>query len=72
MKTQLKYFLSGLVLILFSSPLGYTTLNIVYYNKNLTGVFDILLRGFIFSYVLIGVMLYVLGLVKMLIEKNKK
>lgn len=72
MKNQLKYFLFGFILILFSTPLGRLTLNIIYYNKNL-GDYEILLNGFMNSYVLIGIMLYVLGLVKMLIcEKYKR
>lgn len=70
MKDQFKYFLLGFVLIFFSSPLGLTTLNIIYINRNLTSEFTVLLNGFINSYVVIGIMLCLLGLVKMLI-KNK-
>lgn len=69
-KDQFKYFLLGFVLIFFSSPLGLTTLNIIYINRNLTSEFTVLLNGFINSYVVIGIMLCLLGLVKMLI-KNK-
>lgn len=71
MKNQLKYFPLGFILILFSTPLGRLTLNIIYYNKNL-GDYEILLNGFMNSYVLIGIMLYVLGLVKMLIDEKYK
>ncbi|SFB41126.1 hypothetical protein [Clostridium frigidicarnis] len=71
MKNQLKYFLFGFILILFSTPLGRLTLNIIYDNKNL-GDYEILLNGFINSYVLIGIMLYVLGLVKVLIDEKYK
>lgn len=71
MNNQLKYFLLGFILILFSTPLGRLTLNIIYDNKNL-GDYEILLNGFINSYVLIGIMLYVLGLVKVLIDEKYK
>ncbi|GAA0079031.1 hypothetical protein UT300005_34100 [Clostridium sp. CTA-5] len=68
---QRKYFISSFALIFFSVPLGYSTFQIIYYKKDLTGVFDILLEGYINVYVFIGIMLYGLGLAKMLIEKNK-
>ena len=71
MNNQLKYFLLGFILILFSTPLWRVTLNIIYDNKNL-GDYEILLNGFINSYVLIGIMLYVLGLVKVLIDEKYK
>ncbi len=53
MKNQVKYFLLGIVTILFSSPLGYTVFNIIYGNKNLVGEFNSLLNGFIYSFMLI-------------------
>ena len=55
MKNQIKYYLIGITILILSSPLGYTTLNIIYANRNLTGEFEALLNGFIHSYMLIGV-----------------
>ena len=57
MKNQIKYYLIGITILILSSPLGYTTLNIIYANRNLTGEFEALLNGFIHSYMLIGVCL---------------
>ena len=47
MKNQIKYYLIGITILILSSPLGYTTLNIIYANRNLTGEFEALLNGFI-------------------------
>ncbi|WP_419724790.1 hypothetical protein [Terrisporobacter petrolearius] len=70
MKNQIKYFLLGIILILFSSPLGYTMLNIIYANKNLVGEFNGLLNGFIHSFMLIGGLIFTIGLANMFIEKK--
>lgn len=70
MKNQIKYFLSGIIIILFSSPLGYTMLDIIYANKNLVGEFNSLLNGFIHSFMLIGVLIFTVGLANMFIEKS--
>lgn len=70
MKNQIKYFLSGIIIILFSSPLGYTMLDIIYANKNLVGEFNGLLNGFIHSFMLIGVLIFTIGLANMFIEKK--
>ncbi|WP_343348369.1 hypothetical protein [Terrisporobacter petrolearius] len=72
MKNQIKYFLSGIIIILFSSPLGYTMLDIIYANKNLVGEFNSLLNGFIHSFMLIGVLIFTVGLANMFIEKKYK
>ncbi|MCR8744234.1 hypothetical protein [Romboutsia lituseburensis] len=71
-KNQIKYFLLGIIVILFSSPLGYSMINMIYANKNLTGSFDILLNGFIHSFMLVGVLIFMAGLVNMFVEKNHK
>lgn len=47
-------------------------LNMIYANKNLTGSFDILLNGFIHSFMLVGVLIFMVGLVNMFVEKNNK
>lgn len=70
MKNQIKYFLLGIIIILFSSPLGYTMLDIIYANKNLAGEFNGLLNGFIHSFMLIGVLIFTIGLANMFIEKK--
>jgi len=70
MKNQIKYFLSGIIIILFSSPLGYAMLGIIYANKNLVGEFNSLLNGFIHSFMLIGVLIFTIGLANMFIEKK--
>lgn len=72
MKSQVKCFLLGIVTILFSSPLGYTVFNIIYANKNLAGEFNSLLNGFIYSFMLIGVLIFSIGLVDMFLERKYK
>ena len=68
MKNQIKYYLAGIIILILSSPLGYTTLNIIYANKNLTGEFEPLLNGFIHSYMLIGVLIFSMGLINLFLE----
>lgn len=72
MKNQIKYYLVGIIIIILSSPLGYTTLNIIYANKNLTGEFEPLLNGFIYSYMLIGVLIFSIGLINLFLEHKQK
>lgn len=72
MKNQLKYFLSGIIIILFSSPIGYFMINTIYSNKNLSGEYTTLLNGFIHSIMLIGILVFSLGLINILIEKKHK
>lgn len=72
MKNQIKYYLVGIIIIILSSPLGYTTLNIIYANKNLTGEFEALLNGFIYSYMLIGVLIFSIGLINLFLEHKQK
>lgn len=72
LKKQLIYFISGIVLVLFSAPLGRETLRIIYRNKNLTSSYHILLKSSINAYVLAGIMLFVLGLVKYYVENSSK
>ena len=68
MKNQIKNYLAGIIILILSSPLGYTTLNIIYANKNLTGEFEPLLNGFIHSYMLIGVLVFSIGLINLFVE----
>ena len=68
MKNQIKYYLTGIIILILSSPLAYTTLNIIYANKNLAGEFEPLLNGFIHSYMLIGVLVFSIGLINLFVE----
>jgi len=72
MKNQLKYFLSGVIIILFSSPIGYFMINTLYANRNLSGEYTTLLNGFIYSIMTIGVLVFSIGLINMFIEKKYK
>lgn len=72
MKSQLKYFLSGITIILFSSPIGYFMINTIYSNKNLSGEYTTLLNGFIYSVITIGILVFSIGLMNIFIEKKYK
>ncbi|MBU5592268.1 hypothetical protein KQI89_10885 [Clostridium sp. MSJ-4] len=72
MKNQLKYFLSGIIIILFSSPIGYFMINTIYANRNLTGEYNPLLNGFIHSITIIGVLVFSVGIINIFIEKKYK
>jgi hypothetical protein len=72
LKKQIKYFISAFILIFFSSPLGYKTINVIYYNKNLTGEYVPLLNGSIYSYMIIGILIFILGLANMFLNKEDK
>lgn len=72
MKKQMKYFLSGFIVILLSTPLGYKSTNILGSIKgNLSGEYNSLLNGFIHSYIVIGVLIFIIGLVDVIVSKNK-
>lgn len=72
MKNQLKYFLSGIIIILFSSPIGYFMINTIYSNKNLSNEYTTLLNGFIYSVITIGILVFSIGLINIFIEKKYK
>ncbi|ERI91064.1 hypothetical protein HMPREF1982_03429 [Clostridiales bacterium oral taxon 876 str. F0540] len=65
MRKQVKYFLIGLFIILISTPLGYKAVSIVYSNRNLTGEYVPILNGFIHSFMLIGILVFIMGLINM-------
>ena len=65
MKKQIIYFLLAFIIILISTPLGYKTVNIVYYNRNLSGEYITILNGFIHSFMLIGVLIFIRGLMEL-------
>ncbi|WP_411683015.1 hypothetical protein [Clostridium thailandense] len=70
MGKQVKYFLIGLFIILISTPLGYKAVNIVYFNRNLTGEYVPILNGFIHSFMLIGILVFIMGFIDM--QSNRK
>ncbi len=57
MKKQLFYFISGIILVLFSAPLGRETLFTIYRHKNLAREALTLLKCSANAYVLTGIML---------------
>lgn len=70
MKRQMKYFLSAIIIIILSTPLAYTSIRVVYFNRNLTGEFDLILNGFIHSYMVVGILVFGMGLIDLLVNKN--
>lgn len=56
-------FLLGIIVILISTPLGYILVHVVYYNQNLTSEFIPILNGFIHSFMLIGTLIFSVGLI---------
>ena len=70
MKNKVKYYIMGIIIILLSSPLGYISVNIIFANKNLAGEFEVLLNGFIHSYMLIGLLIFSICVIKLFIEKK--
>ncbi|TQI67536.1 glycosyl transferase [Clostridium sp. KNHs216] len=62
-KYGLQFFL-GLVIIFFSTPLGYFSVNILGSLKgNLSGEYVPLLNGFIASYLIIGILIFAVGFI---------
>lgn len=71
MNKQIKIFLPASLLILLSTPLGRVSVNIFYASKNLTGEYDIILKSFIHSYMLLGVLIFSVGLIKLLKKQDR-
>lgn len=53
--------LIGILIILCSSPLGYKAIAIIYKDYNLIGEYVPLLNGFIHSFMIIGILLFITG-----------
>ena len=70
MKKHDKYFILSFVIILLSAPLGRLTINIIYSSTNLATEYDTLLKGFINSYLLTGLLLFVIGMKDIFINKK--
>ncbi|MFC7688082.1 glycosyl transferase [Ureibacillus sp. GCM10028918] len=52
-KQAVIYFSLGILIILISTPVGRNLVNIVYLNKNLTGEYVPILKGFIHSLMIV-------------------
>ena len=72
MKNQTKYFLIGIITLLLSTPLGYFAVNTIYASQNLSSEYDVILNGFIHSFMLVGVLVFIIGLVNLFVEKSIK
>ena len=70
MKKQVSFFILGIFLILTSVPLGYKSVEVVYRNQNLTGEYIPILNGFIHSFMLIGLLVFSLGIFGLLRKRN--
>ena len=66
MKNYIWYFILGLFLILVSTPLSYSAVGFIYADKNLTGEYVPILNGFIHSFMLIGTLIFSIGLIKLI------
>ena len=64
-------FVLGVIIIQFSASLGYATLKFVYMNKNLASEFPLLLNGYMYSYMLIGFLIFSIGIFDWILEKKK-
>lgn len=65
MKKSCICFIVSFLIILFSAPLGRCTLNILYHNKNLCEEYGYILNGFIHSFMIIGVLIFIVGVIKL-------
>ena len=66
MKNYIWYFILGSFLILVSTPLSYSAVGFIYADKNLTGEYVPILNGFIHSFMLIGTLIFSIGLIKLI------
>lgn len=62
MRTYEKKMILGILIIILSSFLGKLTINIIYLNQNLTGEYEFLLKGFMNSYMISGLLIYIWGI----------
>ena len=71
MAKRIFLFILGIIIIQFSASLGYATLNFVYTNKNLAAEYSLLLNGYMYSYMLIGFLIFTIGIFDWILEKRK-
>ena len=65
MKNYIWYFILGIIIIYFSSPLAYLSVDLLYSNRNLTEEYIPILNGFIHSFMLIGALIFSVGLINL-------
>lgn len=70
MNKQVTYFTLGIVIILISTPLAYKLVNLLYLNKNIIIEYAPLLNGFIHSLMLVGILIFGLGLFSLIKDKK--
>lgn len=69
-KRAMIYFIIGILIVLVSTPLGYSLAKIVYHNMNLAGeFFNVILNGFIHSLMLIGILVSSIGITTYIKDK---
>ena len=68
MKKQVGYFILGIVIILISTPFAYKIVNMLY--QNLAEEYTTILNGFIYSFMLIGLLIFILGLTTYIKDKK--
>lgn len=68
-KRAMIYFIIGILIVLVSTPLGYSLVKIVYHNMNLAGEFNVILNGFIHSLMLIGILVSSIGITTYIKDK---
>lgn len=66
MQKSIWYFIYGLILVLVSTPLAYSAVGIIYAERNLTGEYVPILNGSIHSFMLIGTLIFSVGLIKLI------
>jgi hypothetical protein len=71
MKNGTGIFITGVILILISTPLAYALVNILYQNQNLAGEYVPILNGFIHSLMLVGSLISVIGGVVYIRDREK-
>lgn len=70
MKKYYLHYIIGIMVIFFSTPLGYLSINaLAGIQGNLAIEFVPLLNGFIASYLIIGMLIFIIGLVNKVKEK---
>jgi hypothetical protein len=70
MNKQVTYFILGIIIILISTPLAYKLVNMLYYNRGLSGEYAPILNGFIHSLMLVGILIFGIGLA--IFRKDKR
>lgn len=70
MKKQVAYFILGIIIILVSTPLAYKSVSLLYKNQNLAEEYIPILNGFIYSFILVGILIFAIGLTVFIKDKK--